>query len=58
MITISFPWDTPTYFQNTQNSVNPAGNCMLKVSNRNTRTKYEVCSKLTIKASLFLCIYC
>ena len=53
MITISFPWDTPTYFQNTQNSVNPAGNCMLKVSNRNTRTRYEVCSKLTIKASLF-----
>ena len=31
------------------NSDNPAGNYMFKVSNRNTRTRYEVCSKLTIK---------
>ena len=27
-----------------------AGNCMFKVNNRNTRTRCEVCSKLTIKA--------
>ena len=30
-------------------SNNPAVNCMFKVSNRNTRTKCEICSKLTIK---------
>ena len=29
--------------------VNPAGNCMFKVNNRNTRTRCEICSKLTIK---------
>ena len=29
------------------NSVsNPAGNCMFKVNNRNTRTRCEICSKL------------
>ena len=28
---------------------NPAGNYMFKVNNRNTRTKCEICSKLTIK---------
>ena len=27
----------------------PAGICLLKVSNRNTRTRCEICSKLTIK---------
>ena len=27
----------------------PAGNYMLKVNNRNTRTRCEICSKLTIK---------
>ena len=27
----------------------PAGNYVLKVSNRNTRTRCEICSKLTIK---------
>ena len=27
----------------------PAGNCMLKVNNKNTRTKCEICSNLTIK---------
>ena len=27
----------------------PVGNYMLKVNNRNTRTRYEICSKLTIK---------
>ena len=29
--------------------VNTAGNCMFKVNNRNTRTRCEICSKLTIK---------
>ena len=29
----------------------PASNYMFKVSNRNTRTKYEICSKLTIKTA-------
>ena len=28
---------------------NPTGNCMFKVNNRNTRTRCETCSKLTIK---------
>ena len=27
----------------------PAGNYMLKVNNRNTKTRCEICSKLTIK---------
>ena len=27
----------------------PAGNYLLKVNNRNTKTRYEICSKLTIK---------
>ena len=27
----------------------PVGNCMFKFNNRNTRTRYEICSKLTIK---------
>ena len=27
----------------------PADNCMFKVNNRNTRTRCEICSKLTIK---------
>ena len=31
-----------------QNS-NPTGNYMFKVNNRNTKTKCEICSKLTIK---------
>ena len=29
--------------------VNLAGNYMFKVNNRNTRTRCEICSKLTIK---------
>ena len=28
---------------------NPAGNYMLKVNNRNTRTRCEICSNLTLK---------
>ena len=31
--------------------VSPAGNYMFKVNNRNTRTRYEICSKLSIKIS-------
>ena len=31
------------------NSDYPAGNCMFKVNNRNTRTRCEICPKLTIK---------
>ena len=33
----------------TPNSI-PAGNYMFKVKNRNTRTRCEICSKLTRKA--------
>ena len=29
----------------------PAGNCMFKVNNGNTRTRCEICSKLTIKTA-------
>ena len=29
---------------------NPAGSYMSKVNNRNTRTRCEICTKLTIKA--------
>ena len=29
----------------------PAGNHMFKVNNRNTRTRYEICSKLAVKTS-------
>ena len=28
---------------------NPVGNYMLKINNRNTRTRCEICSKLTIR---------
>ena len=31
--------------------VYPAGIYLLKVNNRNTRTRCEICSKLTIKTS-------
>ena len=43
----------------------PADICLLKVSNRNTRTSCEICSKLTIKTpevflllAWFWCLYC
>ena len=29
----------------------PAGNYMFKVNNRKTKTRFEICSKLTIKTS-------
>ena len=32
----------------------PAGNYLLKSKNKNTRTKYEICSKLTIKTPSLL----
>ena len=32
-----------------QNVYNPAGNYMFKVNSRNSRTKCEICPKLTIK---------
>ena len=35
------------YFKHIRNF--PAGNYMFKVNNRNTRTRCEICSKLTIK---------
>ena len=34
---------------NTLKIFNPAGNYMFKVNSRNTRTRCEICSKLTIK---------
>ena len=42
---------------------NPAGIYLLKVNNRNTRTRCEICSKLTIKTperrlASFWCLYC
>ena len=39
----------PTVFRAVSRSFFPAGIYMLKVNNRNTRTRYEICSKLTIK---------
>ena len=43
--------------------VNPAGIYLLKVNNRNTRTRCEICSKLIIKTperrlASFWCLYC
>ena len=35
--------------RNYKETVNLAGNYMFKVNNRNTRTRCEICSKLTIK---------
>ena len=54
----SFQWvaifsvELSDYFQSLKRSfVKPiiAGNYMLKVNNRDTRTRFEICSKLTIK---------
>ena len=50
-----------------QTSRNPAGIYLLKVNNRNSRTRCEICSKLTIKtpgrrqwrrSGSFCCLYC
>ena len=35
-------------FPHGQSRANPAGIYLLKVNNRNTRARYEICSKLTI----------
>ena len=32
-----------------KHNISPAGNYMFKVNNRNSRTRCEICSKLTIK---------
>ena len=42
-------WIAPEFSAKTQES---AGIYLFKVNNRNTRTKYEICSKLTIKTSV------
>ena len=43
-------------------ATDPVGIYMFKVSNRNTRTRCQICSKLTIKTAtplaLFWCLYC
>ena len=36
----------------------PAGNYMFKGNNRNTRTRCEICSKLTIKIASFWYLFC
>ena len=36
----------------------PAGIYLLKVNNRNNRTRCEICSELTIKTPSFWCLYC
>ena len=41
--------DVKTLFQFFESYQNPAGNYMFKVNNRNTRTRCEIYSKLTIK---------
>ena len=43
-----------------KSNLNPAGIYLLKVNNRNTRTRCEICSKLTIKTPerSFWCLYC
>ena len=39
-------------------NTSPAGNYMFKVNNRNTRTRCEICWKLTIKTPERWCLYC
>ena len=45
--------DTEDYDQENTllNKYNPVGIYLLQVNNRNTRTRCEICSKLTIKIS-------
>ena len=40
---------TEIIFVSVKVGIKPAGNKMFKVNNRNTRTRCEICSKLTIK---------
>ena len=49
--------------QTRSNGAVPAGIYLLKVNNRNTRTRCEICSKLAIKTperrlASFWCLYC
>ena len=41
--------DHTQIFQRKTNRSGPAGFYLLKVNNRKTRTRYEICSKLTVK---------
>ena len=43
----------PTTFLETAQKTNLAGIYLFKVSNRNTRTRCEICSKLTIKTPMY-----
>ena len=36
-----------------EEGTDPAGNCRLRVNNRNTRTRCEICSRLTIRLNMF-----
>ena len=56
-------WGTKTITVDEVLLNNPVGIYLLKVSNRNTRAKCEICSKLIIKTperrlALFWCLYC
>ena len=50
-ITLSFPKNKHFLFPNMHTGISPASNYMFKVNNRNTRTRCEMCSKLTVKIS-------
>ena len=50
----------PTYGLNLVDTV-PTGNYLLKVNDRNTRTRCDICSKLTINSKSPMassCLYC
>ena len=44
-----FPFHIRFHYLRFQVGSDPAGNYMFKVTNRNTRARCEICSKLTIK---------
>ena len=48
MAHIKAPISTPPLFKQLWPTF-PAGNNMFKINNRNTRTRCEICSKLTIE---------
>ena len=41
--------EKPVNQRSAQRPANPAGICLFKVTNGNTRTMFEICSELTIK---------
>ena len=43
---------TEIIFVSVKVGIKPAGNKMFKVNNRNSRTRCEICSKLTIKDAI------